>query len=271
VVQVRPLPTYDGSYGPLPAGEVTNDDLLNRYGVTKPTLFKRRDAMLENGWIAPVKVGPRLYYNASDVHVIDTCSWWVSMGYTIPEVVAHMKNQEKAYKQSERVKRDDITYKEGWDAGENVFTNADTVGAVDVEADNMTTDLVVKGLQTSAKDLQLLGDEFVAKFAKTVGEAVRQAIPRDALAAYDFLAKAADKGYLLTSKVLSEGTGLKNKTITGWSDQEDRFGFRITRINRGNYRVRRLSDEEIAAATQAEEIERAIPLKSGWINVASGQ
>ena len=264
MVQFKPLPAYDGSYGPLPANDATNDDLMKRYGVTKPTLFKRRDALVENGWVNPTKVGPRLYYSPQDVHLLDNCSYWVSKGYSVPEVVAHMKNQERAYKTSER---NSVEHREGWDSYDNAFTNADAVGAVDVEADNITTDLVVKGLQTSAKDLQLLGEEFVAKFAKTVGDAVKQAIPRDALAAYDFLAKAAEKGYVLTSKVMSEGTGLKISTIHNWSNQEDRLGFRITRLGRGNYKVRRLTDEEIVAA--AAEEASPIPLRPGWINAVN--
>ena len=268
MVQFKPLPAYDGSYGPLPANDVGNDDLLSRYGITKPTLFKRRDALVDNGWVNPTKVGPRLYYSPQDVHLLDCCSYWVSKGYSVPEVVAHMKNQEKAYKASERDKRKD-PYNEGWEAAENAFTNADAVGALDVQADNTTTDLVVKGLQTSAKDLQLLGEEFVTKFAKTVGEAVRQAIPRDALAGYDFLAKAAEKGYVLTSKVMAEGTGLKVSTVHGWSNQEDRFGFRITRLGRGNYKVRRLTDEEIAAADEAEA--NPVALRPGWVSADSPQ
>lgn len=242
MVQVKALPPYDGSYGLVSADNYTNDDLLNRYSVTKPTLFKRRDALVDNGWIKPEKVGPRLYYSPEDVHLIDQVSWWVSKGYTVPEVVAHLKQQERAYKSEEE------RYQAGWEAAENAFTNADVVGAVDVEARNATTELVVRGLQTSAKDLQVLGEEVIAKFAKAVGAEVRRALPKDNLSAYDFLTKAADKNYLLTSKVLADGIGFKTSTINSWADETDKFGFRITRITRGNYRVRPLTDEEIIAA-----------------------
>jgi hypothetical protein len=160
----------------------------------------------------------------------------------VPEVVAHLKQQERAYKSEEE------RYQAGWEAAENAFTNADVVGAVDVEAQNATTELVVRGLQTSAKDLQVLGEEVIAKFAKAVGAEVRRALPKDNLSAYDFLTKAADKNYLLTSKVLADGIGFKTSTINSWADETDKFGFRITRITRGNYRVRPLTDEEIIAA-----------------------
>ncbi len=248
----RPLPPYDGSSGPLPANDVGNDDLLKRYGITKPTLFKRRDALVEKGWVSPTKVGPRLYYSAQDVHLLDCCNYWSSSGYTLPEIVAHLSNQEKAYKKGARSEPDE----------DNAFEVASNDGAIEVKAETSTTDLVVRGLQTSAKDLQLLGEEFVAKFAKSVGEAVRQAVPRDVLAGHDFLSKAADKGYLLTAKILAEGIGMKISTVHGWPDESDRLGFRVTRVGKGQWKVRRLSDEEIAAA--AEEDER--PLGSGWVN-----
>jgi hypothetical protein len=245
VVHLKPLPPYDDCYGPLPANDVTNDDLLKRYGVTKPTLFKRRDALVDNKWIAPFKVGPRLYYSPLDVRLLDWCSYWLSKGYTLPEVVAHLKTQAKEYKGDQRgASKDAIEV----DVAENAFANANAVGAVDVIAENTTTDLVVKGLQTSAQDLQALGEEFLNKVAKTIGEAVKQAIPQDNLSAYDFLAKAADKGYVLTSKVMAAGTGYAVATVHGWGSEEDRYGFRISRLGRGNYKVRRLTDEEIIAA-----------------------
>jgi hypothetical protein len=242
VAQLRPLPPYDASYGLRPANDLTNDDLLKRYGVTKPTLFKRRDALVDNKWITPEKVGPRIYYSPQDVHLLDQCSWWVSKGYTVPEVVAHLKQQEKAFKSSEG------RYQEGWDAAENAFTSADVVGAVDVEAENSTTELIIRGVQASTRDLQVLGDEVISRLAKAVEDGVRRALPKDNLSVYDFLTKAADKNYLLTSKVLADGLGVKSSTVNSWPDESDRLGFRLIRIAKGNYRVRPLTDEEIIAA-----------------------
>jgi DNA-binding transcriptional MerR regulator len=256
VCAFRPLPPYDGSCGPLPATDVTNDDLLRRYGITKPTLFKRRDALVDKGWVSPFKVGPRLYYTAQDVHLLDCCNYWSRVGYSIPEIVAHLSNQEKAYKKGAPHDEDD----------ENAFEGPPKGQAIDVAAENSTTDLVVRGLQTSAKDLQLLGEEFVEKFARSVGEAVRQAVPRDVLAAHDFLAKAADKGYVLSSKILAEGMGFKVSTVHGWADGSDRYGFRMHRVGKGQWKIRRLTDAEIEEAAEIE----SRPLGSGWVNINNG-
>jgi hypothetical protein len=98
---------------------------------------------------------------------------------------------------------------------------------------------VVKGLQTAAKDLQILGEEFVEKFAQRVVEAIKQTVPRYVLAAHDFLSKAADKKYLLTGKILAEGMGLKSSTISGWGDRTDKLGFVVVRVSKCQWRAGR--------------------------------
>ncbi len=226
----RLLPPYDGSVGPLPATDVDNNYLLARYGITKPTLFKRRDALVEKGWVVPLRVGTRVFYVAQDVHLLDSVHFWASNNYSIPEIVQHLRDQENAYKRGQRDEDDG-----------NAF-EADQL--IDVGATNTTTDLVVKGIQTSAKDLQLLGEEFVEKFAQRVSEVVKEAMPRDVLAAHDFLAKAADKKYLLSGAILGQGLGFKSTTVSSWGDRTERLGFAIVRVGRGNWRVERLDDEE---------------------------
>jgi len=59
------------------------------------------------------------------------------------------------------------------------------------------------------------------------------------LAAHDFLSKAADKRYLLTGKILAEGMGIKNATVSGWGDRTEKFGFLIYRLGKGQWRVER--------------------------------
>ena len=240
MVQFKPLPPYDNSYGPTPLNDLTNDDLLERYGITKPTLFKRRDALVDNKWITPQRVGPRIYYSPRDVHLLDQCSWWVSKGYSVPEVVAHMKNQEKAYKNGEG------RYQEGWDGAENAFTSADDAGVVDIEAETSTSELIYQGVQESTGVVP--SKETLLKIRQAVRDGVLDAMPKDNLSVYDFLEKAANKGYVLTSKVLADGLGVKSSTVNSWPDESNRLGYRLTRIAKGNYRVRPLTDEEIIAA-----------------------
>ncbi len=247
----RPLPPYDGSCGPLPATDVNNDELLKRYSITKPTLFKRRDALVEKGWVKPQRIGTRVFYSAQDVHLLDCCNYWSKNNYTIGEIVAHLSNEQRQFANEEGV-------------GEWVPSTEDGE-AIEIPAENSTTDLVVRGLQTSAKDLQMLGEEFLEKFAKRVGDVIQERLPKDLLAAHDFLSKASDRNYLLASRILAEGLGYKVTTINGWSDEVDKFGFRLTRIGKGQWRVRPLTDEDVAEAEAGREV------NVNWENLKKGR
>ena len=229
-MNTRPLPPYDKSYGPLPANDVTNDDLLKRYSCTKPTLFKRRDPLVDRGWISPTKVGPRLYYALGDVMLLDQCSFWASKGYTIPEIVVHLTNE---FKRSG-----------GVDGETNAFVHPLNFeapdDAVDVEASSATTELIVRGLQTSATELGVLGDKVLEKLIRGIGQEFKKALPQDHLGAHDFLAKAADKDYLLTGKLLGEGIGMRSSTVANWGNEVEKFGFLLSRVGKGQWRVKRL-------------------------------
>jgi DNA-binding transcriptional MerR regulator len=236
----RNLPEYDRSVGEVPATEVDNTYLLKRYGVTKPTLFKRRDALVERGWVKPERLGQRVYYSPQDVHLLDSVHFWAKQGYSLTEVVAHLKQQKKEYEAGE-AKGD----------GENLFEEA-AQGTVTVEAQNTTTDLVVKGVPTALADLKALfeelGDGFSDRVADKVGDRVGEVLAeqlkaqREVLAGHDFLAKAADRKYLLTGKVVAAGLGVKTATVSGFPDRHERFGFEVVRVGKGQYRVERLPE-----------------------------
>jgi hypothetical protein len=218
----------------MPATDATNDDLLLRYRCTKPTLFKRRDPLVDRGWVKPFKVGPRLYYSNSDVLVLDQVSFWASKGYTMPEIVLHLSHEFKR--------------NGGVDGEVNAFLQPLEVGvpedAIDVESEGAVTELVVRGLQTSATELEVLGDKVIDRLAVRIGQELRKSIPRDHLAPLDFLAKAADKEYLLTGKLLGEGIGMKAATVANWDNEVEKYGFRIFRVAKGHWRVQRLPVEK---------------------------
>ena len=64
----------------------------------EPTLFKRRDALVENGWVTPTRVAQRVYYSAQDVHIMDCMHFWATKAYNLTEVIHHLRRQESAYK-----------------------------------------------------------------------------------------------------------------------------------------------------------------------------
>lgn len=224
----RQLPHYVGAYDPLPEGDSSTEELLKRYRLSKPTFFKRRDAVVENGWVKPTKVGQRVWYTPRCVFVLDQVAWWCDSGYALSEVVEHLQR----------------TAAEFADAQPEHPENYDTSTTVEVPAETVTTDLVVKGLSTSADDLARLGDDFVEKLAKSVGKAVEKAVPRDVLHVHDFLKKAADNNYKVSGKLLAEGLQLKNSTVSAWPDTREVNGFLCTRVGKGQWKVERVNTEE---------------------------
>jgi hypothetical protein len=106
---------------------------------------------------------------------------------------------------------------------------------------------VIKNLQTSPKDLEALGERLLDRLVEKAEVAFerklkehQRSLPRDTLSGHDFLEKAAAKGYLLTGKILADGLGLKNQTISGWGDRTEKFGFVVYRVGRGQWQVSRL-------------------------------
>jgi len=229
----RPLPAYEGSIGPLPATEVDNNYLLARYSITKPTLFKRRDALVENKWVTPTRVGQRVYYSSQDVHLLDSVDYWTTNGYNLAEIVVHLKQVVKSYK--ENPTDEDNAFEPG------------PVEQVTVTARNTTTDLIVKNIQTSPEGLEALSEKLLNQFFERQETLLdkklkeyQRSLPRDTLSGHDFLEKAAAKGYLLTGKILADGLGLKNQTISGWGDRTEKFGFVVCRVGKGQWQVSRL-------------------------------
>lgn len=242
VVFYRPLLPYDQSCGPLPAQPVDTPYLLARYGITKPTLLKRRDALVENGWVVLHKSGVRVFYETSSVHLLDCCHFWIANNYTLAEIITHLQHQEKTFRAEEYEVEED-----------NAFAPNSTI---EVKSENTTTDLVVKGIQTSAKDLQQLGDEFIEKFASKVGDAVKMALPSDLLEAHDFLSRCADKGYVVPRVVLAKALGISSKSISNWDNRIEKLGFAIIKVSKkGMFRVEKVEydDAEETEETQPQE------------------
>lgn len=99
----RPLrtedpPAYDGSRGDLPEKNVDHKYLLERYRITKPTLFKRKNALIEIGKVEPTQQGgAKHYYSPRDVYLLDCVDFWMCSGWTIGEVTAFLVQNESRF------------------------------------------------------------------------------------------------------------------------------------------------------------------------------
>ena len=78
------LPPYepDGSLPALPAEEVTAKVLVDRYEVSKQTLYTRLSAIGVTG----TKRGKQVFFNQSEVYQLDAAHYFLSKGYGLKAV-----------------------------------------------------------------------------------------------------------------------------------------------------------------------------------------
>lgn len=70
---------------------------MNRYKVTKPTFYKRRDALVEAGFVAPKKEAGKVLYSPEDTYYFDCFHYWATLGYTVKEVTNYLTGLERDY------------------------------------------------------------------------------------------------------------------------------------------------------------------------------
>ena len=82
------LPPYepDGSLPALPAEEVTAKVLVDRYEVSKQTLYTRLSAIGVTG----TKRGKQVFFNQSEVYQLDAAHYFLSKGYGLKDLKVHL-------------------------------------------------------------------------------------------------------------------------------------------------------------------------------------
>jgi hypothetical protein len=96
--RIEDPPVYDGSRGALPVSNVDHRYLLDRYRITKPTLFKRKNALRDIGKVKHIKAGgSKFYYSPRDVYLLDCVDFWMSAGWSVAEVTAFLVSNESLF------------------------------------------------------------------------------------------------------------------------------------------------------------------------------
>lgn len=217
------LPAYvpDGSLPPLPSGPVLGSDLEKRYGVSKAAFHKRRAAV-------PHAMGTRkgrfTYFSPEEVFQLDAIHTYIRSGFSIEDVAEG--------------------YREGADGGGSVSEGpdwgADRIGAVDVESTNTSSELA-----TVSPSMR----QFSNEMAKHISDALSQfQPPSDPLRPMRLLEEAAEKRWVLTSKMLANMLEMKIGTVHSFAKVEQRHGFEIVKSGPGKWKVKRLADDGSLAA-----------------------
>ena len=166
------LPPYepDGSLPALPAEEVTAKVLVDRYEVSKQTLYTRLSAIGVTG----TKRGKQVFFNQSEVYQLDAAHYFLSKGYGLKDL------------KSASVSFDSDSTETG--SGSPTPINSDV------------TELVIAPQQ----------ERVVMALTASIREALQSTTPpppRDPLLAYRQLQEAFEQKYQLTSQSLREILG----------------------------------------------------------------
>jgi hypothetical protein len=202
-----PLPPYepDGSF-PIPDHELTAKDLVDRYGVSKQTLYTRLSAIGVTG----SKRGKQVWFDQSEVFRLDAAHHYLGIGYGLKDLKEACGSFD-----AEAVEVDAPTSAPG-----PVPTQTELVIAPQQER-------VVMALTTAVR--QAL-------------EATQPAPVRDPLRSYRMLQEASEQKYQLTSQSLREILEVAQSTINSWSAEVSRNGFLLKRVGPGKWRVYREED-----------------------------
>lgn len=206
-----PLPPYepDGSF-PIPDHELTAKDLVDRYGVSKQTLYTRLSAIGVTG----SKRGKQVWFDQSEVFRLDAAHHYLGIGYGLKDL------------------------KEACGSFDADAVEVDAPIPASGSGSAQQTELVIAPQQ----------ERVVLALTTAVRQALEATQPapvRDPLRSYRLLQEASDQKYQLTSQSLREILEVAQSTINSWSAEVSRNGFLLKRVGPGKWRVYR--DEEQAA------------------------
>lgn len=206
-----PLPPYepDGSF-PIPDHELTAKDLVDRYGVSKQTLYTRLSAIGVTG----SKRGKQVWFDQSEVFRLDAAHHYLGIGYGLKDL------------------------KEACGSFDADAVEVDAPIPASGSGSAQQTELVIAPQQ----------ERVVLALTTAVRQALEATQPapvRDPLRSYRLLQEASDQKYQLTSQSLREILEVAQSTINSWSAVVSRNGFLLKRVGPGKWRVYR--DEDQAA------------------------
>jgi hypothetical protein len=200
-----PLPPYepDGSL-PTPLQDLTAKNLIERYGISKQTLYTRLSAICVTG----SKRGKQVWFDSSDVFRLDAAHHYLGIGYGLKDLKEACGSFE--------VDAEEV------DASSSVISPPSPPAAQNELVIAPAQERVVIALTTAVRHAL---------------EATQPAPMRDPLRSYRLLQEASDRKYQLTSQSLREILEVAQSTVNSWPGEISRNGFLLKRVGPGRWRV----------------------------------
>ena len=192
------LPPYepDGSLPELPSDEVTAKVLVDRYDVSKQTLYTRLAAIGVTG----TKRGKQVFFDQSEVYQLDAAHFYLGKGYGLKD----LKSASNEFNSVQDV--------------DSIPTSSSTKSDV--------TELVIAPQQ----------ERVVMALTASIREALQSTTPPPPKDPCISPTSDNYRKYQLTSQSLREILGVAQSTVNSWSGVISRNGFTLKKVGAGKWR-----------------------------------
>ncbi len=234
-----------------PTRDLTVEDLKARYGVSKQTLYSRKNA----AQVVGKHVKGKTFFTPEEVWSLDQVAAFVERGLTLTQVEKLVREWKE--------KQEDPDLKPGRPEPDlqplhNPPQNAYTVGvppAPDSAAEATATATTLAKFAEREEQAQQLARAFTT----AVGQALQdtQQVVADPLRTHRLLAEAAREEWVLSAAQLAEVCGVKPATVTHWRPSTVKCGFVLTALTDGLWEVKKPTREELLA--DAKKRARTVP------------
>jgi hypothetical protein len=209
-VNLGALPPYrpDGTLAPVPELPVDGEHLRRRYRISKAAFHNRKNALPS---VKGVRQGKRVLFTPEEVYIFDALDWYLDQGFTLEDVAGAQQGFDVAVTSEDN--EEETTIQKAPQPTSSEFN------------------LSPQGMQ----GLKFLAQEIVKETIKDLPRA-----QSDPLKTLRLLDEAADKEYVLTTRMLADVLGFNDKTVSAFTSPQQRHGFELTKLGPGKWVVKRL-------------------------------
>lgn len=228
-----------------PTRDLSVEDLKARYGISKQTLYARKNA----AQVVGKHLKGRTFFTPEEVWCLDQVAAFVERGLTLSQI----EKQVREWK----VEQGEPDLRPGQPEPDlqplhSPPQDAYTVGVPQAPDSEAETAAKATALAKFA-EREEQAHQLARAFTTAVGQALQdtQQVVADPLRTHRLLAEAAREEWVLSATQLAEVCGVGRPTITGWRPQKVKCGFLLTAISDGLWEVRKATREELLADQKA--------------------
>ena len=233
-----------------PTRDLSVEDLKARYGISKQTLYGRKNA----AQVVGKHIKGRTFFTPEEVWCLDQVAAFVERGLTLTQIEKQVR--EWKVEQGEPDLRAGHTEPDLKPLN-NPPQNAYTVGvpqAPDSQAETAANAAALAKFDEREEQAYAL-----VRALSSVGQALQdtQQVVADPLRTHRLLAEAAKEEWVLSATQLAEVCGVGRATITGWRPATVKCGFLLSAVSDGLWEVRKATREELLSNQKARA--RTVP------------